>query len=1283
MSLEDEFKIFKREEKQQFVDIISTQIQYIVERNYVTVPFEEEEEITDEEVRNRVTNDLQALDAMIKLCIAYCKSFGRIDEIFYNISILLNQILFSVGDAGSLGAASQFHIAQLLESIYLRIQAGENTSRRSSVNKCIDQFTGKEFIGNMMSYFLAKALDEDSKNADIKKCFQLKESLKELELSQFEETIVHLDNFKLQDFLFRAYINPQFVLSSHGKKFLIFAFSQLNPHLIVRIHQIIRDQLYLVQEDVLQSYSEIYYKAWKHASGQFKLVLENECIQNLMEAAILSRDKRLFSNIRSLLLMSFESEEKKKLDEVDDMLLRLYEPILFRNLCVANATVRRQSSCLFVDVFPLRNPTADRSESEQLLNRQLNALVDIIEDDVPAVRCVGIQGVCQILKVYWDVVPSDDRYRLLKLVILKYALDSSSSAVRISVLKGINALLDNTLSHLMLKQLLSGGNNQFGKLIHDGVSAVRKEFISLLLHIKTIKSISYIDIVSETDIIRRLCVDSGEVRDQITQLLLNSYFAYDKKGSEQFKRFQQLVASNAIGAKLFYESAVKYVPADACCSFLKTIVRLLNQCCITIRNSNQNENAETVIQDKQPKSKGGKKKKISKNNDIYLDEINKENEIDQENEEPTQLKSKRSNKRRKTQENPSNVDSEKTQNILIQLSQDLPFMESTIEIVSILVEQISSIYSNDENNTIDSIFDSNFLMDLKACFKTNRIQSAIWKICKYLPEKKIVEFSQNCLTSLENMCEEGMIRSDMSNILECIIQWNQTSKLLDFIEEKLHIEREVLRTVPQSTQTRQKRRKVNTQVLNTEDKFTQGFIALHFLNSLLQSEETRNALLKVVKKSYPLKNTYELLKSQISENIQNILTTKDIDRIQEQYYIAAFHTFGKISLHLSTPMYIESSQTSKSAKNKKSTKKTKTSEFNFSETIPEPLKQLLTLCGDQILPIVEIACEDNEKSQVEEVSNAWRRKRKNTEDEISSTEEKNHYFHITVCICRSICMFLNDSIAMGLLRSTQKESIDIISGILFSFLRKSLGIILPFLFGDINKILYTLTNKGWEQETVINFFKELISASAFNIFSENNDKNADVSSRNLKMRKQYLHKLLQTFSSKNLEQHVVFYLFNSCMKEISEQLEENFSTKLYSKSDSNLPPLSSLVVELISESTESIQREILKKIYVSLQKVQSNDSSFEGVQKIDPAFISALQLVSLLTRIAPNQKIIQNPEFHQDIQNQLIETESRISDDLAFEEIRNEIELLRHDVIDSGNAMIEENDIEVASEILA
>lgn len=64
----------------------------------------------------------------------------------------------------------------------------------------------------------------------------------------------------------------------------------------------------------------------------------------------------------------------KKQMGVDEMLLRLYEPILWRSLKVANAFVRANAAELLIDAFPLSDPSLNAQENDELLQKQIDIL---------------------------------------------------------------------------------------------------------------------------------------------------------------------------------------------------------------------------------------------------------------------------------------------------------------------------------------------------------------------------------------------------------------------------------------------------------------------------------------------------------------------------------------------------------------------------------------------------------------------------------------------------------------------------------------------------------------------------------------------------------------------------------------------------------------------------------------------------------------------------------------------------------------------------------------------
>lgn len=346
------------------------------------------------------------------------------NEHFLKSAVLLHDLLLIL-NATEEGVKLQSKISLLCESIYLAFP---------------DNDTACDTVPNTIVYLLSESLLLSAKKTIVKRVYKMRSALDLLEYS--ESTI-------LQDILMRTVISPLYLSTKEGIKFLAYAFN-VDPSLPPLFHSAIVPQIPQADENTVSALGDLYFRSWKGAQSQTLLQIEHNCIQDLMFHAIHARNSKLFANLR-LILNHFHSQKNQA--RVDEMLLRLYEPILFRSLNVANSVVRRNATCLFVDAFPLRDPELNREDSENLLQKQIGLLREVLMDECPLVRIAALEGLCKILTLYWEVFSSDDCFSLLKQLVSKLAFDSSSINVRVSVCKGLAYLLDNHLSHHALKSM--------------------------------------------------------------------------------------------------------------------------------------------------------------------------------------------------------------------------------------------------------------------------------------------------------------------------------------------------------------------------------------------------------------------------------------------------------------------------------------------------------------------------------------------------------------------------------------------------------------------------------------------------------------------------------------------------------------------------------------------------------------------------------------------------------------------------------------------------------------
>lgn len=210
--------------------------------------------------------------------------------------------------------------------------------------------------------------------------------------------------------------------------------------------------------------------------------------------------------------------------------------------------VRKNAATLFIDVFPLREPNLTKEQSSVEFDKQFDLLRDLTKDSNPQVRSIAVEGLCKMLMIFWELRPIENSYKMLKAVVEKMAFDQNAPIVRISALKGIAYMCDNHLIHPSLKstfidqyfyqhtELLPS----LSTLANDPSQAVRFQLFALLNRVKSIRDIKFFDIVPADDILLRLAVEHGTVKDKICQLLLNSYFPYNHPPSQQVRAYSKL-----------------------------------------------------------------------------------------------------------------------------------------------------------------------------------------------------------------------------------------------------------------------------------------------------------------------------------------------------------------------------------------------------------------------------------------------------------------------------------------------------------------------------------------------------------------------------------------------------------------------------------------------------------------------------------------------------------------------------------------------------------------------
>ncbi|OQS02288.1 condensin-2 complex subunit G2, partial [Thraustotheca clavata] len=240
----------------------------------------------------------------------------------------------------------------------------------------------------------------------------------------------------------------------------------------------------------------------------------------------------------------------------------------------ANDIVRYHAAVLLFEGFPYQDPSFLREEMDACLQKQFDAFSMLLEDLAPTVRVVAVHGICKILSMYWELLPVDTiRKCLLKCFELVH--DISSYTIRVAVIDGLLLVLENHLSHLILKPLLP----QLAPFIHDKQEKVRVAVARLLVRVKSIRHMHFYDIVSIDECFRRLVLDKAKpsVAKPLTELFMNSYFPQGASGSSQVARTLSLIEKYPTASLVFYRNVYQFASVGSVCKLVVLLFKCLSE----------------------------------------------------------------------------------------------------------------------------------------------------------------------------------------------------------------------------------------------------------------------------------------------------------------------------------------------------------------------------------------------------------------------------------------------------------------------------------------------------------------------------------------------------------------------------------------------------------------------------------------------------------------------------------------------------------------------------------
>nr|XP_033787484.1 condensin-2 complex subunit G2 isoform X1 [Geotrypetes seraphini]XP_033787486.1 condensin-2 complex subunit G2 isoform X1 [Geotrypetes seraphini]XP_033787487.1 condensin-2 complex subunit G2 isoform X1 [Geotrypetes seraphini] len=559
---------------------------------------------------------------------------------------------------------------------------------------------------------IRKSLEGKSTGSDINHLWHFHQALLTFDYCSEEST-------EVKDLLLQCFMSVNHVKKEEGKRFLSFLFSW-NPNFIKMIHGTIKNQLQCFPQSLMVNIAEMYFRAWKKASGDILEAIEHTCIQDFMHHGIhLPRNSPVHPKVRKLL--SYFHQQKLR-QGVEEMLCRLYQPIIWRGLKARNSQVRSNAALLFVEAFPIRDPHLNNEEMDNEIQKQFDELFNLLEDPHPLVRSTGVLGVCKITAKYWEMIPPAILTELVRKILVDLASDVSSADVRCSVFKCLPILLDNRLCHPLLEQLLPSLKYS----LHDNSEKVRVAFVDMLLKIKAIKAAKFWKICPMEHLLTRLEVDSRPVARRIVNLLFNSFFPVSQAEEVWCERCVTLIQMNPMAARKFFLYTYEHTAPTNIAKLMLTIRRCLNAC---IQRTGARNEQETDDEDNE------------KENSSVLNDVLSTN--------------------------------------------DSTCMAGLLEIIVILWKSIHKALDQNEEAKIYTISKfATVLPEYLKVFKEDRCIVPLIVLASFMPASAVPTFSCGVLSKLRNL-EKSDYEDKYSTLIDCLCRWGQVGHILELITDWL------------------------------------------------------------------------------------------------------------------------------------------------------------------------------------------------------------------------------------------------------------------------------------------------------------------------------------------------------------------------------------------------------------------------------------------------------------------------------------------------------------------
>ena len=301
------------------------------------------------------------------------------------------------------------------------------------------------------------------------------------------------------------------------------------------------------------------FRAWRDSKAGCRILLET-AIQKFMTSAVLAAPGR--AKRARTLLGDFHTMRSEA--GVDELLCRLYQPILWRHLKVANWRIRSNSVMLLSAAFPLILPESSTMEFEAQISRQLHAFYEALSDPSDHVRVSAILAVSHLLSDCWPSIPPDFGAKFFQHLTECNAFDQNSAVSRASVAMGLEKVISlNVMAHVVVRGVIP----KIKDLVYDKDAKVRSEVAKLLKTAGTLSRFDLLELFDYEELLELIavehahCLEVNEVNHpskdtarRLSTLIVGSLF--NMPVSEMIIAAAKIAADHPAG---FYAALYHYV----------------------------------------------------------------------------------------------------------------------------------------------------------------------------------------------------------------------------------------------------------------------------------------------------------------------------------------------------------------------------------------------------------------------------------------------------------------------------------------------------------------------------------------------------------------------------------------------------------------------------------------------------------------------------------------------------------------------------------------------------